>query len=107
MQNKNKKIKNTISDTDPRFKLRPLKAAQVNLHHTSAVWPLVEAEKSHVSVFADTIHDSVVVDADWLRESAAEQEGNNDCAKVLASVLDGEPLCNGWRRFDILYIHPQ
>lgn len=86
--------------------LRVMKAAQVNLPYTSAIWPLVSAEKHpHVSVFSDEIHDSVIVDADWLRESAGEENGQE--AKVLAAVLNAEPLCSGWREVDILYIHPQ
>lgn len=99
-----------VGDDDNRFRLKAIKVAQVSLPHTSAVWPLVERNKKtgkwpHVSVFSDDIHDSVVVDADWLRDSAGEEKGSE--AKVLAAALDAEPLCKGWRGFDLLYIHPQ
>lgn len=112
--NKNKKTEVTvgsrISDNDPRFQLRAIKAAQVSLPHTSVVWSLAETKESenkypHISVFSDEIHDSVVVDVDWLQKSASEKEGQE--AKILAAVLDAERLCKGWRKFDLLYIHPQ
>ncbi|MBM3256849.1 MAG: hypothetical protein FJY98_00765 [Candidatus Liptonbacteria bacterium] len=111
MTNKNKNRKSPPAKVgENRDALRAIKAAQVNLHYTSALWPLVEVKEEerkwpHGAVFADTIHDSVVVDTDWLRESAEEEGG--DEARVLAAALDAEPLCNGWRKFDLLYIHPQ
>ncbi|MSR78864.1 MAG: hypothetical protein EXS59_01835 [Candidatus Taylorbacteria bacterium] len=106
MTNQNKNRKSPPAKVGDE--LTKINAAQVRLNHTSAVWFLVETKdgkSAHVSVFSDEIHISVIVDVDWLRASAAEEDGEE--AKVLAAVLDAEPLCQGWRKVDVLYIHPQ
>ena len=86
-----------------KSQLCAIKAAQVSLNFASIIWTMADS-KDNCSVFSDTIHDSVVIDANWLREDA-EQYGEG--AQLLVLALDAEPLCNGWRDFDLLYVHPQ